>query len=62
MYSTTSVKALEIKRRGSSDILIVKELKTKKSQNWKNFLCNEDNKQQLVELMHTFWSEMAIEE
>ena len=28
----------------------------------KNFLCNEENKQQLVKLMHICWSEMVIEE
>ena len=63
MYSTASVKALERKRRGSSDKLIVKLLKTQKLQNWKKCLCfSEENKQQLVELMQTCWSEMMIEE
>ena len=62
MYSTTSVKVLERKRRGSSEKLIVRGLKTLMPQNWKKFLCNEEHKQQLVEFMQTCISEMMIEE
>ena len=62
MYSTSPVKPQERKRRGSSDKLTVKGLKTQKPQNWKTLLCNEENKQQFVELMQTCWTEMMIEE
>ena len=40
----------------------MKGLKPRKPQIYKKFLCNEENKQQLVELMHTCWSEMVIKE
>lgn len=55
MYDPTSVKALERKRRGFSEKLIVKSLKTKKPHDWRKFLRNEENKQQLVEVMYTCW-------
>jgi hypothetical protein len=59
MYIPSSVKALERKRRGYSEKLIVKGLNTKKPHDWKNFLCNEENKQQLIELMHKCWLEFV---
>ncbi len=58
-YKTTSVKAQEHKRRGISEKLIVKRSNTKKPQDWKGFLCNADNKDQLIQLMLTCWSEFA---
>jgi len=35
---------------------IVKGSSTRKPKNWKAFLQNEENKQQLCKLMHTVWS------
>ena len=62
MYSITSVQPLERERRRSSYKLIVKWLKTKKKAlELLDFLCYEENKQLLVELMHTCWSEIVIE-
>ena len=58
-YSKTSVKALERSRRGVSEKLIVKGAKTRRPYDWKGFLCNDDNKQQLIELMHTTWPEFV---
>lgn len=59
MYSTNSVKALERKRRGITEKLLVKGVNTKKPHDWKAFLCNEENKEQLIGLMHTCWSELV---
>ena len=61
MYSSTSVKAMERNRRGSSNKLIVKGLLTEKPHDWKQFLQNEDNKKQLVQLMHKCWLEYVKE-
>lgn len=44
MYSTHSVKALERKRRGITEKLLVKGANTKKPSDWKAFLCNEETK------------------
>jgi len=35
---------------------IVKGSSTRKPKNWKAFLQNEENKQQLCKMMHTVWS------
>jgi len=59
MYSTNSVKALERKRRGITEKLLVKGASTKKPRDWKAFLCNEENKEQLIGPMHTCWSELV---
>ena len=54
IYTDTSVKSLERKRRGSGDKLILKGKKTKRPSDWKSFLTNSENKEQLIQLM---WSE-----
>ena len=59
MYSTNSVKALERKRRGITEKLLVKGANTKKPCDWKVFLCNEENKEQLIGLMYTCWSDLV---
>ena len=59
MYSKNYVKALERKRRGITEKLLVKGANTKKTYDRKTFLSNEENKEQLIGLMHTCWSELA---
>ena len=56
MYSTSSsVKALEMKRRGIGEKLIVEGTCTRKPKDWKNFLCNDENKKQFVKLIYNVW-------
>ena len=57
MYSSSSVKSLERKRRVSGEKLILKGKKTKKPSDWKSFLTNSENKKQLIELIYNVWSE-----
>ena len=58
-YSKSSVKAHERKQRGITEKLIVKGANTRKPHDWKTFLSNEENKEQLVGLMHTCWAELV---
>ncbi len=58
-YKATYVKALECKRKGISEKVIVKGSSTKKPHDWKGFLSNTDNKEHLVQLMLTCWPEFA---
>ena len=37
----------------------MKGANTKKPRDWKAFLCNEENKEQLIGPMHTCWSELV---
>jgi len=60
-YTEGSVKALERKRRGESEKLIVKGPMTRKPRDWKTFLVNEENKQQLIAMMQTCWSELVTD-
>ena len=47
---------MERKRRGCSEKLIVTTENTKKPPDWKTFLANEENKEQLIELLCRVWS------
>lgn len=58
-YSESSVKALERKRRGVSETLIAKGPMTKKPHDWKSFLLDEEDKQQLVAMMQSCWSDLV---
>ena len=57
MYSSSSVKSLERKRRGSGEKLILKGKKAIKPSDWKSFFTNSENKKQLIELIYNVWSE-----
>lgn len=59
MYNANSVKGLERKWRVSTEKVIVKGVNTRKPRDWKNFLCNDENKEQLISLMHTCWLELV---
>jgi hypothetical protein len=56
MYLKNSIKSMERKRRGCSEKLIVTGENTKKPPDWKTFLVNEENKNQLIELLCRVWS------
>jgi hypothetical protein len=56
MYLENSIKSMERKRRGCSEKLIVTGENTKKPPDWKTFLVNEENKNQLIELLCRVWS------
>ena len=47
---------MERKRRGFSEKLIINSEVTKKPADWKLFLKNDDNKEQLIKLIHKVWS------
>ena len=59
MYKEDSVKAMERNRRGSSEKLLLQGENTKKPADWKNFLTNEDNKKQLVQVLLKAWDNDA---
>ncbi|KAH3846464.1 hypothetical protein DPMN_088765 [Dreissena polymorpha] len=46
---------MERKRRGCGEKLLVKGENTKKPADWRNFLTNYENKQQLVKIMCKSW-------
>ena len=54
MYKEFFVKSMERSRRGNSDVLIIKRGSTKVLQ---DFLCNEENKKQLICLLLKEWSD-----
>lgn len=55
MYLANSVKEAE-RRRGCGEKLIIKSEKTKKPRDWKEFLTNDENKRQLVDILLSTWS------
>lgn len=57
MYKPDSVKSSEWTRRGCAEKRIIKGGKTKKPRDWKQFLTNDENKKQLIELLLDVWSE-----
>lgn len=56
MYKTDSIKAMERKRRGTGDKIIVKGESTKRPADWKTFLSNDENKKQLSQVLLDVWS------
>ena len=56
MYKENSIKSLERTSRGSGQKRIIKGESTKRHENWKSFLSNDSNKQQLVRLLLKVWS------
>ena len=49
------IKTAERKRRGSSETFLITGPKTKVPRDWKAFMCNSDNKSQLIKLLKTEW-------
>ena len=56
MYKENSIKSVERTSRGSGQKRIIKGESTKRPENWKSFLSNDSNKQQLVRLLLKVWS------
>lgn len=56
MYKEDSVKSMERSRRGCGEKRIVQGENTRRPDNWKDFLTNDENKQQLVRLLLKVWS------
>ena len=55
-YQPLSIKALERMRRGTGDKLIIRGVMTKKPADWRAFLANDENKQQLINIIRKVWS------
>ena len=55
MYQDCSVKGVERKRRGCGEKLIVQGEKTRRLKDWKDFLTNDENKEQLIRLLLSTW-------
>ena len=55
-----SIKAHERKRRGTSDTLIVKGLKTRRPKDFKTFLQNDENKKSLCRILKAVWESDVI--
>ena len=56
MYKKGSVKAMERVRRGGAEKLLLQGGNTKRPADWKAFLTNDENKQQLVQVMLDTWN------
>jgi hypothetical protein len=56
MYLPNSIKAIECQRWGSGEKLIVQGEMTKKHADWKQFLTNDENKKQLINIILKVWS------
>ncbi|KAK6190948.1 hypothetical protein SNE40_002706 [Patella caerulea] len=56
MYKDDSIKSMERRRRGSGEKRIIQGENTRRPENWKEFLGNDDNKQQLIALLLKIWS------
>ncbi|KAL5014823.1 hypothetical protein ScPMuIL_000962 [Solemya velum] len=55
-YDPESIKAMERRRRGTSEKLLIRGEKTKRPPDWKAFLTNDENKQQFINLLLKEWS------
>ena len=56
-YQVDSIKALERLRRGCSEKLIVEGIASRKPEDFKVFLANEDNKLQLCQILLKVWGD-----
>ena len=54
-YMPDSVKSLERSTRGSGEKRLIQGENTRRPENWKEFLSNDDNKTQLIELLLRVW-------
>ena len=55
-YLPQSIKSCERRRRGTTQPLLLQGPKTKTPHNWKEFMANEENKTQLIDLLFEQWS------
>ena len=62
MYISDSIKGSERQLRGTGDKFIIHSEMTKKPADWKLFLCNDENKKQLSELLLSVWSSNELAE
>ena len=60
MYYPQSVKAVERRRRGCGDKLVLQGEMTKRPTDWKTFLTNDENKVQLIKLILRVWSDDEV--
>ncbi|KAG1683376.1 hypothetical protein GQR58_010026 [Nymphon striatum] len=56
MYKDDSIKSMERRSRGCGEKRIIQSENTRRPENWKEFLSNDDNKQQLIALLLKIWS------
>ncbi|KAG1677778.1 Polycystic kidney disease protein 1-like 2 [Nymphon striatum] len=56
MYKDDSIKSMERRSRGCGEKRIIQGENTRRPENWKEFLSNDDNKQQLIALLLKIWS------
>ena len=56
MYHKDSLKNQERQRRGCSQKLLLKGINTRRPADFKSFLLNPENKEQLFELIHRVWT------
>ena len=59
MYMPNSIKSMERERRGCSEKLIIKGVSTKKPRDWKQFLANNENKAQFINLLTKAWGHQS---
>ena len=57
MYRTNSVKSLERRLRGCGEKFLLSGPSMKRPADWKGFLSNNENKQQLANILVKVWSE-----
>ena len=60
MYYPDSVKAVERRRRGCADKLVLQGELTKRPGDWQTFLTNDENKLQLTRLVLRVWSDDEV--
>jgi hypothetical protein len=56
MYKEYSVKSVERRRRGCGEKLIVRGESTRRPKDWKEFLSNDQNKEQFIDILLKSWS------
>lgn len=56
MYKPDSGKSSERTRRGCAEKMMIKGGKTKRPSDWKQFLTNDENKKQLIQVLLDVWS------
>ena len=60
MCKDCSVKGVEERQRGSGDKLIVGRENTKRPKDWRTFLTNDENKEQLIQVLLSTWSNSSF--
>lgn len=60
MYNTNSVKSSERKRSGCAEKRLVRSGSNKRPPDWKQFLTNDENKKQFIQILLDVWSEPGM--